>query len=55
MDRLIGIFLIVVAALAILILGETMSLSKILGTCMIIFAVIILGKSEYKAAHVRIQ
>jgi len=46
---------IVAAALAILILGETMSLSKILGACMIIFAVIILGKSEYKTAQVRIQ
>ena len=46
---------VVAAALAILILGETMSLSKILGACMIIFAVIILGKSEYKTARVRIQ
>jgi drug/metabolite transporter (DMT)-like permease len=46
---------IVAAALAILILGETMSLSKILGACMIIFAVIIIGKSEYKTAQVRIQ
>jgi|LGVF01.1.fsa_nt_gb drug/metabolite transporter (DMT)-like permease len=46
---------IVASALAILILGETMSLSKILGTCMIIFAIIILGKSEYKTAQVRIQ
>ena len=46
---------IVASALAILILGETMSLSKILGACMIISAVIILGKSEYKTARVRIQ
>jgi len=46
---------VVAVALAILILGETMSLSKILGACMIIFAVIILGKSEYKTARVRIQ
>jgi drug/metabolite transporter (DMT)-like permease len=46
---------IVAAALAILILGETMSLSKILGACMIIFAVIILGKSEYKTAQGWIQ
>ncbi len=46
---------IVAAALAILILGETMSLSKIVGAGMIIFAVIILGKNEYKAAQMRIQ
>ena len=46
---------VVAAALAILILGETMSLSKILGACMIIFAVIILGKSEYKTAQGWIQ
>ena len=39
---------IVAAALAILILGETMSLPKILGACLIISAVVILGKSEYK-------
>jgi len=50
MDRLVGVFLIVAAALAILILGETMSLSKILGACMIIFAVIILGKKLSKAS-----
>ena len=42
-------------ALAILILGETMSLSKTIGACMIISAVIILGKSEYKTAQARIQ
>jgi len=44
---------IVAAALAILILGETMSLSKIVGACLIISAVVILGKSEYKTAQVR--
>jgi drug/metabolite transporter (DMT)-like permease len=44
---------IVAAALAILILGETMSLPKILGACMIISAVVILGKSEYRTAQVR--
>ncbi len=46
---------VVATALAVLILGETMSLSKIIGTCMIISAVIILGKSEYKTAQARIQ
>ncbi len=45
---------IVTTALAILILGETMSPSNILGACLIISAVFILGKSEYKAAQVRI-
>jgi drug/metabolite transporter (DMT)-like permease len=45
--------IIVAATLAILILGETMSLLKILGACMIISAVFILGKSEYKTAQVR--
>ncbi|MBW2635674.1 MAG: DMT family transporter [Deltaproteobacteria bacterium] len=44
---------IVAAALAILILGETMSLLKILGACLIISAVVILGKSEYKTVQVR--
>ena len=44
---------IVAAALAILFLGETMSLPKILGACMIISAVVILGKSEYRTAQVR--
>ena len=44
---------IVAAALAILILGETMSLPKIVGACLIISAVIILGKSEYKTVQVR--
>lgn len=45
--------IIVAATLAILILGETISLLKILGACMIISAVFILGKSEYKTAQVR--
>jgi len=43
------------AFLAILILGETMSMSKIIGACMIIIAVTILGRGEYKTARVRIQ
>ncbi len=38
---------IVSVALAILILGETMTLPKIIGACMIISAVVILAKSEY--------
>ena len=46
---------IVPSALAILILGETMSLLKIIGACMIISVVVILGKSEYKTAQVRIK
>ncbi|MFC1877946.1 hypothetical protein ACFL2E_11860, partial [Thermodesulfobacteriota bacterium] len=33
--------------------GETMSLPKILGACLILSAVVILGKSEYKTAQVR--
>lgn len=45
--------IIVAATLAILILGETMSLLKILGACMIISAVFIIGKSEYKTAQMR--
>jgi drug/metabolite transporter (DMT)-like permease len=43
------------AALAILILGETMSISKIIGACMIISAVTILGRGEYKTARGWIQ
>jgi drug/metabolite transporter (DMT)-like permease len=46
---------VVAAALAFFILGETMSLSKIVGACMIIFAVIILGRGEYKTAQAQIQ
>lgn len=46
---------VVATALAVLILGETMSLSKIIGACMIISAVIILGKSEYKTAQAPFQ
>ncbi len=46
---------VITTALAILILGEIMSLSKIIGASMIIFAVIILGKSEYKTAQGWIQ
>ena len=46
---------VVVAVLAILILGETMSMSKIIGACMIIIAVTILGRGEYKTARGWIQ
>ena len=46
---------VVVVALAILILGETFALHKILGVCLVIGAVIILAKSEYKTAQARIR
>ena len=49
-------FEVVVAdALAIIILGETLSLPKILGACLVILAVVILAKSEYKTAQVKIS
>lgn len=52
---IISTFEVVVAvALAIIILGETISLPKILGACMVIFAVVILAKSEYEIAHAKI-
>ncbi|MBT4289557.1 MAG: DMT family transporter [Deltaproteobacteria bacterium] len=46
---------IVAAALAVFFLGETMSFQKILGACMIISAVVVLGRSEYKTAKTRPQ
>jgi drug/metabolite transporter (DMT)-like permease len=53
---IVSTFEVVVAAvLAILILGETMSMSKIIGACMIIIAVTILGRGEYKTARGWIQ
>jgi drug/metabolite transporter (DMT)-like permease len=53
---IVSTFEVVVAAvLAIFILDETMSVSKIIGTCMIISAVTILGRSEYKTVRGWIQ
>ncbi|MEN8244500.1 MAG: DMT family transporter [Thermodesulfobacteriota bacterium] len=53
---IVSTFEVVVAAiLAILILGETMSMSKIIGACMIIIAVTILGRGEYKTARGWVQ
>ena len=46
---------VVTVVLAILILGETLSLLKILGACLVILAVVILAKSEYKTAQVKIS
>jgi len=46
---------VVTVALAIIILGETLSLLKILGACLVILAVVILAKSEYKTAQVKIS
>jgi drug/metabolite transporter (DMT)-like permease len=53
---IISTFEVVVAvALAIIILGETLTLPKIFGACMVISAVIVLAKSEYKIAQDRIS
>jgi drug/metabolite transporter (DMT)-like permease len=52
---IVSTFEVVVAVgLAIIILGETISLPKILGACMVISAVVILAKSEYKTAQIKI-
>jgi len=46
---------VVTVALAIIILGETLSLPKILGACLVISAVVILAKSEYETAQAKIS
>jgi drug/metabolite transporter (DMT)-like permease len=46
---------VVTVALAIVILGETLSLSKILGACLVISAVVILARSEYETAQAKIS
>ena len=53
---IISTFEVVVAvSLAIIILGETISLSKIFGAGMVISAVVILAKSEYETAQAKIN
>ena len=53
---IISTFEVVVAvALAIIILGETLTLPKIFGACLVIVAVIILAKSEYQTAQDKIS
>jgi drug/metabolite transporter (DMT)-like permease len=53
---IISTFEVVVAvALAMIILGETLSLSKILGACLVISAVIVLARSEYEIAHAKVS
>ena len=42
---------VVVVVLAIIFLGETITSYKILGACLVIGAVIILAKSEYRTAQ----
>jgi len=46
---------VVSIALAIIVLGETITLSKIIGATMVISAVAILAKSEYKVAELKIR
>ena len=46
---------VVVVALAIIILGETLTMSKIFGACLVISAVIILARSEYETAQTKIS
>jgi drug/metabolite transporter (DMT)-like permease len=46
---------VVVVVLAVIILGEKITLYKILGACLVIGAVIILAKSEYRTAHAQIR
>jgi len=53
---IISTFEVVVAVtLAIVILGETLSLPKILGACLVISAVVILAKNEYETAQAKIS
>ena len=53
---IISTFEVVVAvALAIIILGEAISLPKIIGGCLIISAVMLLAKSEHKAVQAKIS
>ena len=53
---IISTFEVVVAvALAIIILGETVTIPKISGGCLVIFAVIILARSEYATARAKIS
>ena len=46
---------VVVVVLSVIILGETITLHKILGACLVIGAVIILAKSEYRTAQAQIR
>ena len=46
---------VVTVTLAIIILGETITLPKILGACLVISAVIILAKNEYETAQAKIS
>jgi drug/metabolite transporter (DMT)-like permease len=46
---------VVVVVLSVIILGETITLHKILGACLVIGAVIILAKSEYRTAQTQIR
>jgi len=46
---------VVVVVLAVIILGETITFYKILGACLVIGAVIILAKSEYRTTQVQIR
>jgi len=46
---------VVVVALAIIILGETLTLPKVFGACLVISAVIILARSEYETARAKIS
>jgi drug/metabolite transporter (DMT)-like permease len=46
---------VVVVVLAVIILGETITLHKILGACLVIGAVIILAKSEYRTTPAQIR
>jgi len=46
---------VVTIALAVIVLGETITLPKIMGATMVISAVAILAKSEYKVAEVKIH
>lgn len=53
---IISTFEVVVAvALAVIILGETLTLPKIFGACLVISAVIILARSEYETARAKIS
>ena len=46
---------VVVVALAIIILGETLTLPKVFGACLVISAVIILARSEYETVRAKIS
>ena len=46
---------VVAVALAIIVLGKTLTFPKIFGACMVISAVVILAKGEFETAQAKIS